>query len=173
LLGAGLSSIKRKEKKMDFITWVQHTGVHQWLGETPYWFPYPFIIALHAMGMGVIVGMNVALDLRILGAAPSMPLAPMESFFPVMWFGFWVNAITGVGLMITHPELLLNWVMWVKLTCIVLAVVSLRLLRKQVFRDPNLDKGSLPMRVQLLAGASILFWAGAITAGRMTAYIGS
>ena len=158
---------------MDFITWIQQTGIHKWLAETPFWFPYPFIIALHAMGMGVIVGMNVAIDLRILGAAPGMPLAPMERFFPVMFLGFCVNAITGVGLTITHPELLLNWVMWIKFTCIALALVGLRLLRAQVFRDPNLDKGPLPLRSQLLAGASIFFWAGAIMAGRMTAYIDS
>ena len=158
---------------MEFLTWIEQTGVSRWLRETPSTFPYPFIIALHSMGMGIIVGLNVAVDLRILGAAPRIPLAPMERFFPVMWFGFCVNAITGVGLMIAHPELLANWVMYIKLACIALALVGLRLLRAQVFRDPNLDKGPMPMRGQLLAGASILFWAGAITAGRMTAYLGS
>lgn len=158
---------------MDFIAWIEQTEVHRWLAESPYWFPYPFIIALHAMGMGVIVGMNVAIDLRILGAAPGIPLAPLARFFPVMYGGLAVNAITGVGLMITHPELLLNWVMWIKFTCMALALVSLRLLRWKVFRDPNLEEGPLPLLSQLLAGASIFFWAGAITAGRMTAYIGS
>ena len=158
---------------MDFIAWIEQTEVHRWLGESPFWFPYPFIIALHAMGMGVIVGMNVAIDLRILGAAHDIPLAPLERFFPFMWLGFGINAVTGVGLTITHPELLLNWVMWIKFTCIALALASLRLLRWKVFRDPNLDEGPMPLRSQLLAGASIFFWVGAITAGRLTAYIGS
>ena len=158
---------------MDLITWIGQTGVHRWLAETPFWFPYPFVIAVHSMGMGIIVGLNVAVDLRILGAAPGIPLAPLERFFPVMWLGFRLNAITGAGLMTAHPELLANWVMWIKLTCIALSLVSLRLLRAQVFRDPNLDKGLLSLRSQLLAGASIFFWAGAITAGRMTAYLGS
>ena len=158
---------------MEFLTWIEQTGVSRWLRESPGTFPYPFIIALHSMGMGIIVGLNVAVDLRILGAASRIPLAPMERLFPIMWLGFCVNAITGLGLMTAHPELLANWVMYIKLTCIALALVSLRLLWAQVFRDPNLDKGTMPMRSQLLAGASILFWAGAITAGRMTAYLGS
>jgi len=158
---------------MDFIAWIQQTELHQWLGESPYWFPYPFIIALHAMGMGVIVGMNVALDLRILGVASAIPLAPLESFFPFMYLGLAVNAITGLGLMITHPELLLNPVMWVKFACIFLALGSLRLLRARVFRDPKLDPQHIPLGRQVLAGFSIFFWAGAITAGRLTAYIGS
>jgi len=158
---------------MDFIAWIQETEVHRWLAESPYWFPYPFIIALHAMGMGVIVGMNVAIDLRILGAARAIPLAPLARFFPVMWVGLGVNVVTGIGLMITHPELLLNWVMWIKFACMALALVSLRLLRWNVFGNPGPDDGPLPRLSQLLAGASIFFWTGAITAGRMTAYIGS
>jgi hypothetical protein len=158
---------------MDFIAWIQQTEIHRWLAETPFWFPYPFIIALHAMGMGVIVGMNVAIDLRILGAAHDIPLTPLERFFPIMWLGFGINAITGVGLTITHPELLLNPVMWIKFTCIVLALGSLRLLRAKVFRDPKLDQEHIPLGRQILAGASIFFWAGAILAGRLTAYIGS
>jgi hypothetical protein len=158
---------------MDFIAWIQQTEVHRWLGESPFWFPYPFIIALHAMGMGVVVGTNVAIDLRILGAARAIPLGPLARFFPVMYVGLAVNVITGAGLMITHPELLLNWVMWIKFTCMALALVSLRLLRWKVFRNTNLDEGPLPLLSQVLAGASIFFWAGAITAGRLTAYIGS
>ena len=163
--------MNEKGTKMDFIAWVQQTEIHRWLAESPYWFPYPFIIALHAMGMGVIVGMNVAIDLRVLGAVSDIPLAPLEKFFSVMWIGFGVNAVTGIGLTITHPELLLNWVMWIKFTFIALALVSLRLLRARVFHDPNLDQGSLSLGSRLLAGASIFFWVAAITAGRMTAYI--
>lgn len=158
---------------MDFIAWIQQTELHRWLGESPEWFPYPFIIALHAMGMGTIVGMNVALDLRILGIASDIPLASLESFFPFMWLGFGVNAITGVGLTITHPELLLNWVMWIKFSCIILAIGSLRLLRRLIFHDPKLDLAHIPVGRQVLAGLSIFFWTGAIFAGRMTAYIGS
>jgi hypothetical protein len=158
---------------MDLIAWIQQTGVHRWLGESPGWFPYPFIIALHAMGMGVIVGMNVAIDLRILGAAHEIPLAPLARFFPVMWAGLAVNVITGTGLLITHPEMILNWVMWTKFGFMFLALVSLRLLRWKVFGGPNADKVGMPLRYQALAGASIFFWAGAVFAGRMTAYVGN
>ena len=62
--GTFSSHIENRGMKMDFIAWIEQTEVHRWLGESPYWFPYPFIIALHAMGMGVIVGMKVAIDLN-------------------------------------------------------------------------------------------------------------
>ena len=112
---------------MDFIiAWISQTGVHRWIAESPFWFPYPFMIALHSMGMGVVVGLSVALDLRILGTARDIPLAPMEKFFPVMYLGFGVNAVTGVFLFINSPEMLVNWDMWIKLTCLALEAVEIR-----------------------------------------------
>jgi hypothetical protein len=62
--------------------------------------------------------------------------------------------------------------MWIKFSCILLALGSLRLLRARIFHDPKLDPAHIPWGRQVLAGLSILFWTGAITAGRMTAYIG-
>ena len=50
---------------MDFIAWIGETGFSTWLRESPSIFPYPFIIACHSIGMGIIVGTSVAVDLRI------------------------------------------------------------------------------------------------------------
>jgi hypothetical protein len=44
--------------------------------------------------------------------------------------------------------------------------------RKQIFGDPQLDKGPLPAGAKTLAWASLVCWFGAITAGRMLAYLG-
>ena len=155
------------------INWIAQSGIHRWIAESPFWFPYPFMIALHSMGMGTIVGLSVAVDLRILGAASGLPLAPMASYFPVMWLGLAVNAITGVGLFINSPELLVNWDMWIKLIFLALALLTLRTIRAKVFGGSNPDKGPLPESARLLAGASIFFRAGTVVAGRMTAYLGS
>jgi hypothetical protein len=43
---------------------------------------------------------------------------------------------------------------------------------KSVFADPNLDRGPLPSNAKLLAILSLFFWLGAITAGRLLAYVG-
>jgi len=55
---------------------------------------------------------------------------------------------------------------------IVLAVINLRLLKTHVFRDPQIDKGPLSTQVKILAATSLFFWLGAITAGRLLAYVG-
>ena len=156
---------------MDLVTWMKHTGVHTWLAENVTSFPYPFSLAVHSMGMAIIVGLSVAVNLRILGAVPDLPLAPLKKLFPFMWLGFWLNAITGVGLAFADPDKLLNWMIWIKFTCLALALVTLRLIQARVFCNPHPEE-PLSFRSKVLAGASIFCWAGTITGGRLSAYLG-
>jgi hypothetical protein len=48
----------------------------------------------------------------------------------------------------------------------------LALMRKRVFHDPELDHKVLPSSAKVLAWASLVCWLGAITAGRLLAYLG-
>ena len=41
-------------------------------------------------------------DLRLLGFAPRIPVAALSKSFRVMWFGFWLNLITGLMLFAAH-----------------------------------------------------------------------
>jgi hypothetical protein len=45
-------------------------------------------------------------------------------------------------------------------------------LRKRVFRDPLIDKVPFSMNAKMLAILNLIFWLGAITAGRLLAYVG-
>ena len=45
-------------------------------------------------------------------------------------------------------------------------------IRKKVFGDPNMDQALLSMSAKGLAFASLFCWLGAITAGRLLAYLG-
>ena len=75
--------------------WVEQSPLSIWLVESPSMFAFPGVLVFHAVGMAFLVGGNVALDLRMLGFAGRIPVSSMERFFPVMWFGFWVNLISG------------------------------------------------------------------------------
>ena len=154
-----------------WFAWIEQTGFSTWVRESPSMLAFPSVIVLHTVGLGFLVGTSVAIDLRILGVASRNPLSPMESFFPVMWVGFWVNAVSGVMLLIAYPtKALTDPVFYIKLLCIALAVTCIRLIKKQVFRDPNLDERPVPMKGKILAGASLVCWGGAIIAGRLLAY---
>ena len=151
--------------------WLETTSLSVWVRESTSVFGFPSIIALHAIGMGLAVGVNAAIDLRILGLAPRVPLMEMQRFFPVIWIGFWLNAASGVILLIGFPtKALTNPVFFVKMLFIALGLVGLRLIRNRVLRDPSLDTAPVPWQGRFLAAVSLACWAGAITTGRFLAY---
>lgn len=134
-------------------------------------FAFPGILVFHALGMAFLVGGNVALDLRVLGFARGIPVPSMERFFPVMWFGFLVNTISGILLLIGYPtKALTNPVFYLKLTLILLAMVTMRWFQVRILRNPGPEKDSVSSRARLLAVVSILMWFGAVTSGRLLAY---
>jgi hypothetical protein len=158
---------------MDFLQWLENTGFSTWVRESPSIFAFPTILLLHTIGMALCVGVSGGLDLLILGFAPEMKIAPLERFFPILWFGFTINAITGTMLVMQDAtNKLTNVDFYVKMLFIVVALVSLRMIKTSVFRDPAIDQGPFPSRVKVLAVVSIVCWLGAITAGRLLAYIG-
>ena len=155
-----------------FLIWLESTAFSTWMRESPSMFAFPAILSCHTVGMGLVAGINAALALRILGAAPLVPLEEMKRFMPVMWFGFWLNAISGVALLIAYPtKALTNPVFYLKLALIALAMVLQRMISRRLFRDPKPPARAVTLaKLKLLAGASLVCWAGAITAGRFLAY---
>jgi len=130
-------------------------------------FAFPFILILHAWGMGIIAGGNAAIDLRILGFAPRVPLSAMAKFYPVMWFGFVINAISGFLLLMGYPtKALTNPVFYLKLLCIAAGMVLMSRLRRRVVPEetPASPQG------KVMAALSLIVWAGAIVSGRLLAY---
>ena len=83
----------------EYLTALEQTGLATWVRESNSLWAYPTVLTLHTVGLGVLVGANWALDFRLLGVAPRVPLAPLRRLFPLMWFGFWINAVTGVLLL--------------------------------------------------------------------------
>jgi hypothetical protein len=157
-----------------FLAWVESTTLSQWIVGSPSMFAFPGILVLHAIGMGFAVGVSAALDLRILGVAPQIPLPEMRRFVPFLWAGFWLNAVSGVLLLIGYPtKALTNPVFYLKLTLIAVAMVLLVRISRSAFDADAVtaapDRG-LAARLRKLAIASLVCWAGAITAGRLLAY---
>jgi hypothetical protein len=158
---------------MDLMIRLQHTALFDWFRESGSLVGYPAVLFLHTLGLGTVAGISAVINLRLLGAAPRIPLAPLTRFFPIIWAAFWVAALSGTILLIADAEQKLRTpVFWVKMVFIILALVNLRLLRKRVFDDPDLDMRPLGSQARLLAATSLVLWIGATTAGRLMAYLG-
>jgi hypothetical protein len=140
-----------------FLIWLEATALSTWVRESSSVFAFPTILSLHTVGMGLVAGLSAAIALRILGFAPQVPFTELKRFLPVMWFGFWLNAISGVVLLIGYPtKALTNPVFYLKLILIALAVTS--------------AVKAMPKESKLWASMSLAGWGGAITAGRLLAY---
>jgi hypothetical protein len=154
-----------------FLRAIEATGLSVWLRESPSLLAYPAILTAHTLGLALVTAPNVAIDLRILGAAPRLPLAPLERFFGIMWLGFWVNTISGVVLLIAYPtKALTDPIFYLKLGFIAAAMVSMQLIRNRVFRRVNPAQGPLAANAKNLAAMSLFFWFGAIAAGKFIEY---
>jgi hypothetical protein len=157
---------------VEILVWLEATALAVWVRESISLWAYPTILAFHAVGLAFLVGGSAAVDLRLLGVAPELPLTPIKKFFPVIVAGFWVNALTGGLLLIASATTMLTSVVfWIKLVFIALAVATVVLIKARVFGDEaSLEAGRIPRIGKVLAIASLTCWVGAIVAGRLTAY---
>ena len=153
---------------------IENFGFSQWVKQSGSLWAFPGILLMHTYGMAVLVGVIAAIDLRILGFVPAIPLSPLQKFFPLIWLAFWVNAITGTMLLMADAtSKMVNPDFGIKMLFIVLAVITQRLIQKRVFGDPDVDRRPFTSNAKMLAAASLACWLGAITAGRLLAYVGS
>ena len=151
----------------------EHTDLSLWVrGDSL--LAFPLILTVHTIGMGFLAGTSWAIDLRILGLAPRVPLPVLEKFYPIIWTALGANFVSGVLLFTGYPyKAATNPVFYVKLSLIALAIVLLLKIRDEVLRPAA---GDVPddrvfvRRAKILAAASLLSWVGAITAGRLLAY---
>ena len=125
---------------------------------------YPLILFLHTLGLSTLVGLSSGINLRLLGFAPGIPLASLDRLFSLMWPALGLTAVTGILLFVSdatrHAS---NPAFFVKLLFVALAVTALALTWTRVFRGPHSGK--------ILAAFSLVCWFGALTAGRLMAYI--
>jgi hypothetical protein len=142
-----------------------------WLRESNTIWAYPTILTLHTVGLALLVGANTALDLRLLGVAPGIPLSELVKSFKVMWIGFWINAVSGVMLFAADATSkgTTKIFMW-KLGIIAVSVINIILIKRVVYgRRPSEAIATVPAK--LLAVTSLVLWVAAITAGRLMAYV--
>jgi hypothetical protein len=151
---------------------IENSAYAVWVRESPSIWAYTTILSLHAMGLAIIVGINTIVALRLLGYVPEIPVAKLRKLYPWMYLGFTVNAASGLSLLAANlTNDLHNWMFYVKLSMIALAMINLELTRMNVFDDPLVVNGTgVPASAKKFAIASIVFWTIAIIAGRLTEY---
>jgi hypothetical protein len=148
--------------------WIEQSALGVWVRESDSLLAFPGIISVHAIGLALVAGTCAAIDLRLLGFLPRVPVAALKQLLPVVWVGLALNVASGVTLVVAYPtKALTNPLFYYKLTFIALGLVILVVIRNTV-----LPAGSvrLAARTRALAAVSLASWGSAIAAGRLLAY---
>ncbi|MBK1697193.1 hypothetical protein [Rhodovibrio salinarum] len=132
---------------------------------------YATVSALHILGIALLVGGILPLDLRLLGFWRSVALQSLAAILtPMAVAGLLLAISTGVLLVSVRP---LDYaglpVLWAKLTLIGLGAAGALAFRLRVGRDP--ERASRRLRV-LAALGSMTAWLGALACGRLIAFTG-
>ena len=155
----------------EFLNTLERTGLSTWLRESESIFGFYFILVFHTIGLALVVGPSAAIDLRLLGVAPDIPLPSLRRWFSLMWLGLAINFTSGIFLVVAYPsKAFTNLDFYIKLTLVGFAVWTLLRMKRQVFDASSVNDTAILARGRMLAVWSLLLWTGVITAGRLLAY---
>jgi hypothetical protein len=154
---------------MEFLRSIEQLGFSTWVREGGAIYGYPLILFLHTMGIALVVGTTFTVDLRLLGVSPSLPLPPLLKLYPLMWYGFALNLVTGVILLMADATTkLTNPDFYVKMGLIAAGL----LLQRSIHRKMRASGDVVPAGSRALAWGSLACWLGSVVAGRLLAYVG-
>jgi hypothetical protein len=136
---------------------------------------FPVIEGIHVLALAFSVGLILISDLRLIGVIlRKRPVSEVwTQFFPWMMSGFAVMVVTGVLLFWSHALAAYNSVAFrAKLVLLVLSAVNAAVYHATIYRKMDQwDTAPVPPAGARFAGwASLLFWAGIVTMGRIMAY---
>lgn len=136
---------------------------------------YPVVNTGHILGLALLFGAILPLDLRLLGLWPGHSLKALTRILvPVALCGLVLSLTTGALLFSVHAvKYAATPLFQVKLLLILAAVANALLLRRTAdwtlvqVTDLRVDSG----RLRLAGGLSILLWLAVVFCGRFLAYI--
>jgi hypothetical protein len=157
---------------LEILTWIEQTAIGTWVREAPTVWAFPFVLILHTVGLAMVGGAAVILNaLSYTRPAQWQPMR-FEFLFQFAWAGFAINLISGLLLLAAYPvKALTNPVFYLKLACVIAAMVQLQWLRN---RAGDVDAGrsvATPAAVlRRSAIAAFIIWGAGVFTGRFLAY---
>ena len=146
------------------LVWIENTSLALWVG-TSLW-AYPVLLSAHITGLAVIVGIIAMRDFHLLGFINGITEANFLELKKLAYCGFLINGISGIMLFASQASYLsTNLPFLVKL----FFIGSGMLLASKIYK--KIEKNTGRTSTKILAILSLFSWFGAITAGRLIAYI--
>lgn len=154
------------------VDWIGNWPGARWLQQSGT--AYLFVNAAHILGLGLLLGAILPLDLRlVLGRAQTALSALAPVAIRTAAVGLVLALLTGAWLFSVNPgDYLENTAFRWKLLLLSLALVNVAVQHRQ-WRSlgPPDATHALPVRVRVLAGTSALLWIATLVAGRWIGFV--
>ena len=157
---------------MEFLVWLENTPIANAIRTIP-WL-YPAFETGHYIGLSLLVGGILLIDLRVLGMARGLPLKSMIGLLPFVWAGFIINLLTGSMLFIYGATNFgPNGAFQLKMAFMVVAGLNALAFDVAVRRSGGVwvTADRPPVLVKGFATLSLVFWLCVVTTGRWMAYL--
>lgn len=154
----------------EFLT---ETSYAAWVRESWGW---PFALTIHAFGNAIIVAFTFIIGMRLIGMFRTIPYTSLLKLFPYIWVAFVAQVFSGFTLWMTKPDKYLASGMFeVKFSFVIIGAILTwyfqNILKREALAWEASGKvSSLGVRY---IGFTALVWAGVLTTGRLTAYLGA
>ncbi len=152
---------------------LENTTAAIWVGESLW--GYPLLLGLHVVGLAIVAGIFLMLDLRILGFNKGVSYESFLSLFRLAWIGLAINALSGTALFSSQAATFISSTPFLlkigSITVGVICAVMIRGKLRERAASWNAPGSVTSGLTRLLAVISILCWIGAIGAGRLIAYL--
>lgn len=149
---------------LPFFEWCESSALGQAVRDSLWLFPA--IEALHLLGLCLLGGALLVVDLRMLGwGLRRQPIAALaRDAWPWLVGGIGVMLVTGVLLFLSEAvKCYHNQAFWVKISTLPIAILFTVLVRQRIARDEALDTS---VRSRLVALLSLALWFTVAAAGR-------
>jgi hypothetical protein len=147
-------------------TWIAKVGTEStWV--------WPSAEALHFIGLWLLFGIVLAVNLRLLGMMRQVPFSVVHRLLPWAMLGLTINIVTGMMFAIALPSQYAGWPFYWKIG--LLMVGAFNLLYLTIVDAPwNVRRGeAAPALAKALAGTSIVAWLAVMYFGRMLPFLGT
>jgi hypothetical protein len=147
---------------------LEQTALGLWVMTSPA--GYYIMLAFHAMGLAILVGSVMVIDLRLLGFVKGIDEKAMAGLVKFAWWGLGINVLSGLSIFIGEAnKAFYSNSFRLKILLMVCGVISTVILNRTVLQ-PTFNKGEAASNARTQAGISLALWASVIILGRLMSY---
>lgn len=153
-------------------TWLNSSPFHDFMVQVGP--AFPICETLHFIGLSLLFGSLLIVDLRGMGFLKALPLIELHRLVPVALAGFAINAVTGFLFVAFDPAVYFgNAAFLIKMVLIALAGVNALVVEFMVFRPLRAGVAGVEdgMLIKVSSALSLLLWSGVLIGGRLIPFV--